>query len=42
MLKPHLQTWDGIHVNQPKRFLSLAKEEKKLAEEFWKEQIASQ
>ena len=33
---------DGIYVNQPKRFLPLAKEGKKLAEEFQKEQIASQ
>ena len=33
---------DGIYVNQPKRFLLLAKEVKKLAEEFQKEQIASQ
>ena len=29
-----LQTLDGIYVNQPKRFLPLAKEVKKLAEEF--------
>ena len=29
-------------MNQPKRFLPLAKEAKKLAEEFQKEQIASQ
>ena len=33
---------DGIYVNQPKRFLPLAKEAKKLAEEFRKEQVASQ
>ena len=33
---------DGIYVNQPKRFLPLAKEVKKLAEEFQKEQIMSQ
>ena len=32
---------DGIYVNQPKRFLPLAKEAKKLGEEFQKEQIAS-
>ena len=39
-VKMVLQTLDGIHVNQPKRFLSLAKEAKKL--EFRKEQVASQ
>ena len=33
---------DGIYINQPKRFLPLAKEAKKLVEEFWKEQIMSQ
>ena len=33
---------DSIYVNQPKRFLPLAKEAKKLAEEFQKEEIASQ
>ena len=33
---------DVIYVNQPKRFLPLAKEVKKLAEEFQKEKIASQ
>ena len=33
-IKSPLQTLDGIHVNQPKRFLPLAKEVKKLAEEF--------
>ena len=33
---------DGIYVNQPKRFLLLTKEAKKLAEEFRKEQVASQ
>ena len=32
---------DGIYVNQPKRFLPLAKEAKKLAEEFRKEEVAS-
>ena len=37
-----MQTLDGIYVNQPKRFLPLAKEAKKLAEEFRKEQITSQ
>ena len=41
-VKTSLQTLDGIYVNQPKRFLSLAKEAKKLAEEFRKEEIASQ
>ena len=41
-LKTPLQTLDGIYMNQPKRFLPLAKEAKKLAEEFQKEQIASQ
>ena len=29
-----LQALDGIYVNQPKRFLPLAKEAKKLVEEF--------
>ena len=33
---------DGIYINQPKRFLTLAKEETKLVEEFRKEQTASQ
>ena len=33
---------DGIYINQPKRFLPLDKEAKKLAEEFQKEQITSQ
>ena len=41
-IKTLLQTLDGIYVNQPKRFLPLAKEAKKLAEEFGKEQVASQ
>ena len=41
-IKTPLQTLDGIYVNQPKRFLPLAKEAKKLVEEFQKEQIASQ
>ena len=41
-VKTPLQTLNGIYVNQPKRFLPLAKEIKKLAEEFQKEQIASQ
>ena len=33
---------DGLYVTQPKRFLPLAQEAKKLAEEFWKEEIMSQ
>ena len=37
-----MQTLDNIYVNQPKRFLPLAKEAKKLAEELRKEEIASQ
>ena len=41
-VKTPLQTLDGIYVNQPKRFLPLTKEAKKLAEEFKKEKIASQ
>ena len=41
-VKTPLQTLDGIYVNQPKRFLPLDKEAKKLAEEFRKEQVASQ
>ena len=41
-VKTPLQTLDGIYINQPKRFLPLAKEVKKLAEEFQKEQIVSQ
>ena len=41
-IKTLLQTLDGIYVNQPKRFLPLAKEVKKLVEEFQKEQITSQ
>ena len=36
-----MQTLDSIYVNQPKRFLPLTKEAKKLAEEFRKEEIAS-
>ena len=32
----------GIYVTQPKRFLPLAQEVKKLAEELWKEEIVSQ
>ena len=41
-VKTPLQTLNGIYINQPKRFLPLAKEVKKLEEEFQKEQIASQ
>ena len=41
-VKTPLQMLDGIYVNQPKRFLPLTKEAKKLAEEFRKEQVASQ
>ena len=41
-VKTPLQTLDGIYVNQPKRFLPLTKEAKMLAEEFRKEQVASQ
>ena len=37
-----LQTLDGLYVTQPKRFLPLTQEVKKLAEEFCKEEIASQ
>ena len=41
-VKTPLQTLDGIYMTQPKRFLPLAQEAKKLAEEFWKEEITSQ
>ena len=41
-VKTPLQILDGIYVNQPKRFLPLSKEAKKLAEEFRKEQVAPQ
>ena len=37
-----LQILDGLYVTQLKRFLPLAQEAKKLGEEFWKEEIASQ
>ena len=37
-----IQTLDGLYVTQPKRFLPLTQEAKKLAEEFHKEEIASQ
>ena len=40
--KTPLQTLDGIYIQQPKRFLPLAKEAKKLAEAFKKEQDISQ
>ena len=36
-----IQTFDGIPVHQPCRFLPLAKEAKKLAEALKKEQDAS-
>ena len=35
-----LQTLDGLDVMQPTRFLPLAQEAKKLAEELWKKEIA--
>ena len=41
-IKTLFQTSDGIYMNQPKRFLPLAKKAKKLVEEFQKEQIMSQ
>ena len=41
-VKTLLQTLDGIYIHQPTRFLPLAKEAKKLAEAFKKEQDASQ
>ena len=37
-----IQTLDSIHVHQPRQFLPLAKEAKKLAEALKKEQDASQ
>ena len=37
-----LQTLDDLYITQSKRFLPLAQEAKKLAEEFCKEEIASQ
>ena len=37
-----LKTLDGLYVTQPKIFLPLAQEAKKLAKEFCKEEIASQ
>ena len=41
-VKTLLQTLDGIYVTQPKRFLPLAQEVKKLVEEFQKEEIVFQ
>ena len=41
-IKTQLQTLDGVYVTQPKRFLPLAQEAKKLVEKFQKEEIASQ
>ena len=41
-VKTLLQTLDGIYIQQPKRFLLLAKEAKKLAEVLKKEQDTSQ
>ena len=41
-IKTLLQTLDGIYIHQPKRFLSLAKEAKKLAQAFKKKQDVSQ
>ena len=41
-VKIPIQTLDGIHINQPKRFVPLAKEAKKLAEELQKGEIAFQ
>ena len=37
-----IQTLDGIHAIQPKRFLLLANEARKLAEELQKEEITFQ
>ena len=37
-----IQTLDGLYVNQPKRFLPLAEEEERLAEEIRKEKQAEQ
>ena len=41
-IKILLLTLDGIYIHKPKRFLPLAKEAKKLAEAFKKEQVTSQ
>ena len=40
--KTPIQTLDGIHINQPKRFLPLAKEAFKIAEALHKEQQVAQ
>ena len=40
-VKSPLQTLDSIYVHQPKRFVPLAKEVRKLAEAFKKKQVAS-
>ena len=37
-----IQTLHGLYVNQPKHFLSLAEEAKRLAEELCKEKQAEQ
>ena len=37
-----MKTLDGLYVTQPKRFLPLAQEAKKLAKELCKEEIVSQ
>ena len=37
-----IQTLDGLYVNQPKHFLPLAEEAKRLAEEIYKEKQAKQ
>ena len=37
-----IQTLDGLYVNQPKHFLPLAEEAKRLAEEIYKEKQAEQ
>ena len=37
-----IQTWDGIVVNQPKHFLLLAQEAKKIAKEIRIEKINEQ
>ena len=41
-VKRPIQTLDGIHVHQPRWFLPLAKEAKKLAEALKKEKDTSQ
>ena len=37
-----IQTLDSLYVNQPKHFLPLAKEAKRLTEEIYKEKQAEQ